>query len=107
MRTMARLVSWAGAHDDALITDEGHDPGCDAPQRMGLNTVPKISFIKSQTAQSDRGQGNQPVYQTFKAITAPLVAIIGDENAGRAPANPQMDGAMYARASPFHTNDLP
>ena len=36
-----------------------------------------------------------------------LVAVIGDENAGRAPANPQMDGAAYARASPFPTNYLP
>ena len=36
-----------------------------------------------------------------------LVAVIGVENAGRAPANPQMDGAAYARASPFHTNYLP
>src|SRR6478672_1291952 len=36
-----------------------------------------------------------------------LVAVIGAENAGRAPANPRMDGAAYARASPFHTNYLP
>jgi hypothetical protein len=32
-----------------------------------------------------------------------LVAVIGDENAGRAPANPQMDGAAYARTSPFQS----
>ena len=36
-----------------------------------------------------------------------IVAVIGDENAGRAPANPQTDGAAYARASPFHTNYFP
>jgi hypothetical protein len=36
-----------------------------------------------------------------------IVAVIGDENAGRAPANPQADGAVYARASPFHTNYFP
>jgi len=35
------------------------------------------------------------------------VAVIGAENAGRAPANPRMDGAAHARASPFHTNHLP
>jgi len=35
------------------------------------------------------------------------VAVIGDENAGRAPANPRTDGAAYARASPFHTNYFP
>ena len=33
-----------------------------------------------------------------------IVAIIGDEIAGRAPANPRTDGAAHARASPFHTN---
>ena len=36
-----------------------------------------------------------------------IVAVVGDENAGRAPANPQTDGAAYARASPFHTNYFP
>ena len=35
------------------------------------------------------------------------MAVIGDENAGRAPANPQMDGAAHARASPFAANYLP
>jgi hypothetical protein len=33
-----------------------------------------------------------------------IVAVIGDGNAGRAPANPRTDGAAHARASPFHTN---
>lgn len=36
-----------------------------------------------------------------------IVAVIGDENAGRAPANPRTDGAADARASPFHTNYFP
>ena len=36
-----------------------------------------------------------------------IVAVIGDENAGRAPANPRTDGAAYVRASPFHTNYFP
>jgi len=33
-----------------------------------------------------------------------LVAVIGDENAGRAPANPQMDGAAYASRFPQTTS---
>jgi hypothetical protein len=36
-----------------------------------------------------------------------LVAVIDAENAGRAPANPRMDGAAHARASPFAANYLP
>jgi hypothetical protein len=36
-----------------------------------------------------------------------LVAVIGAENAGRAPANSRMDGAAHARASPFAANYLP
>src|SRR5712664_1357755 len=36
-----------------------------------------------------------------------FVAVIGAENAGRAPANARMDGAAHARASPFPANYLP
>jgi hypothetical protein len=44
----------------------------------------------------------------FNTLSPPgLVAVIGDENVGRAPANPRVDGAAHARASPFHTNYLP
>ena len=81
-------------------------------------TPPRLaaSFLTRSGAATHRSEASHPPPVSFlfwrgsgsgcTLFLSPhgIVAVIGDGNAGRAPANPRTDGAAHARASPFHTN---